>query len=184
MGVVVGIALVWFIIEILVWYLVAQFISGWLVFLWFIVAAFIGFGLLKKAFGTLNPVAQQFKSGVIPNPANQPPKQSMLKAVGFGLAGVLLLLPGLLSDIAAFLVLLPAIQNLLSNKAENYAKNNQDKMMAMMAKHMGGNSPFGNINGMGGMSGGFGQNSPFGGGFGGTTIDGKATIKQKSANDD
>ena len=184
MGVVVGVALVWFIIEMLVWYLVAQFISGWLVFLWFIVAAFIGFGLLKKAFGTLNPVAQQFKSGVIPNPANQPPKQSMLKAVGFGLAGVLLVFPGLLSDIAAFLVLLPAIQNLLSNKAENYAKNNQDKMMAMMAKHMGGNSPFGNINGMGGMSGGFGQNSPFSSGFGGTTIDGKATIKQKSANDD
>ena len=30
MGQIVGIAIVWFIIEMLLWYLLAQFISGWL----------------------------------------------------------------------------------------------------------------------------------------------------------
>ncbi len=29
MGQLVGLAIVWFIIEMLLWYLVAQFISGW-----------------------------------------------------------------------------------------------------------------------------------------------------------
>ncbi|OAV23304.1 hypothetical protein AO371_1571 [Moraxella catarrhalis] len=32
MGALVGIALIWFVIEMLLWYLVAQFISGWYVF--------------------------------------------------------------------------------------------------------------------------------------------------------
>lgn len=38
MGNIVGIAIVWLIIEMLVWYLIAQFVSGWWVFLWFVVA--------------------------------------------------------------------------------------------------------------------------------------------------
>lgn len=190
MGIVVGIALVWFIIEMLLWYLIAQFISGWLVFIWFIVAAVIGLSFIKKAAGTLNPMTQQIKSGVIPNPANQPAENTITKAIATGLAGVLLLLPGLLTDIGALLIMLPAIQKLLTTKAKNYAMNNQEKMMAMMAKQMGGQNPFG---GMGnanpfGQSNPFGQNNPFGkfGGLGnqGTTIDGKAKVKNQSANDD
>lgn len=187
MGIVVGIALVWFIIEMLLWYLIAQFVSGWLVFIWFIIAAVIGIGFIKKAASTLNPMTQQIKSGVIPNPANQPAESTITKSIATGIAGILLLLPGLLTDVGAFLMMLPAIQKLLTTKAKNYAMNNQEKMMAMMAKQMGGQNPFG---GMGGQNP-FGQNSPFGkfgsfGGFGnqGTTIDGQAKIKQKSANDD
>lgn len=194
MGVVVGIALVWFIIEMLLWYLLAQFISGWLVFIWFIVAAVIGISLIKKAAGTLNPLAQQVKGGVIPNPANQPPEGVITKSIAIGIAGVLLLLPGLLTDLGALLIMLPAIQKLLTTKAKNYAMNNQDKMMAMMARQMGGSSanPFGGMNGANnpfGQGNPFGQNNPFGTGgsgkFGnGTTIDGQAQVKQKSANDD
>ena len=189
MGVVVGIALVWFIIEMLLWYLIAQFVSGWLVFVWFIVAAVIGIGLIKKSVGTLNPMAQQMKSGVIPNPANQPPEGVITKSIAMGLAGVLLLLPGLLTDIGAFLMLLPVIQKLLTNKAKNYAMNNQEKMMAMMAKQMGGTGVFGNMGANVNPNNPFGQGNPFGqNGFGGfnqgTTIDGQAKIKQKSANDD
>ena len=48
MGQIVGIAIVWFIIEMLVWYLIAQFTSGWLVFMWFIIAAVIGIALIRK----------------------------------------------------------------------------------------------------------------------------------------
>ncbi|MDO4450301.1 MAG: FxsA family protein [Moraxella sp.] len=193
MGVVVGILLVWFIIEMLVWYLLAQFMSGWLVFIWFIVAIFIGLALIKKSASTLNPMAQQMKAmqnGVIPNPANQPPEATVTKSVAMGLAGILFLLPGLLTDAVAFLLLLPAIQKTLTTKAKDYAMKNQDKMMAMMAKQMGGQSPFGGMGGMGGNPfggmGGMGGQNPFGqGGFGsGTTIDGQAKIKGKSANDD
>lgn len=198
MGAVVGIALVWFVIEMLLWYLVAQFISGWWVFFWFIAAAVIGLMMLKKAAGTLNPMAQQVKqmqNGVIPNPANQPKEATIAKSVATGLAGILFLLPGLLSDVGAVLLLLPFVQRKLTTAAKNYALKNQDKMMQMMARQMGGQSPFGGMGGMGNMGGGqsspFGQN-PFGGfkGFGGTTVDGEARSVQKdvkrikSANDD
>lgn len=195
MGVVVGIALVWFIIEMLLWYLLSQFISGWLVFIWFVVAGVIGIGFIKKAASTLNPMTQQIKSGVIPNPANQPSEQTISKSIATGIAGILLLLPGLLTDFGALLIMLPAIQKLLTNKAKNYALNNQEKMMAMMAKQMGGQNPFGAMGNMGNSNANspfannpFEQN-PFGGKFGGfggsgTTIDGQAKIKQNSANDD
>lgn len=194
MGAVVGIALIWFIIEMLVWYLIAQFVSGWYVFFWFIVAAVLGIMLLKNAAGTLNPMAQQVKAmqnGVIPNPANQPAESKIVKSVAMGIAGILLLLPGLLTDLGAAILLLPVVQRKLSGAAKNYAMKNQDKMMQMMAKQMGGQNPFG---GMGGQNpfgaGGFGQ-SPFGKSpFGGTTVDGDAkpvnpNIKRiGSANDD
>lgn len=203
MGAVVGIALVWFVIEMLLWYLVAQFVSGWWVFFWFIVAAVIGLMLIKNAAATLNPMAQQLKqmqSGVIPNPANQPAESTVAKSVATGIAGLLLLLPGLLSDVGAVLLLLPFVQRKLTNAAKNYALKNQDKMIQMMSRQMGGQSPFG----MGGTvnpNNPFGQGNPFGrgGGFSGfgkggfnqgTTVDGEAKPVQKdikrlpSANDE
>ena len=62
MGQLVGLAIVWFIIEMLLWYLVAQFISGWWVFFWFIIAAVIGLSLIRRGMTTLNPTAQQMKA--------------------------------------------------------------------------------------------------------------------------
>lgn len=191
MGIVVGIVLIWFVIEMLLWYLIAQFVSGWLVFIWFIIAGVIGIGLIKKAATTLNPMAQQMKNGVIPNPANQPPEATITKSLAMGIAGLLFVLPGILTDIGAFLVLLPAIQKMLTTKAKNYAMNNQDKMMAMMAKQMGSQNPFGNMGNIN-PNNPFGQGNPFGGGgFGNpytnkgrTTIDGQAKTLNKSANDD
>ncbi len=211
MGQIVGIAVVWFIIEMLIWYLVAQFISGWWVFLWFIVAAVIGISLIRRGMKTLNPMAQQMKAGGMPgmmNPAMRPPEQTMIKTIGMAAAGLLLLIPGLLSDLLALLVVLPPVQKKLKDMANNYVMNNQQKMMEMMAKQMGGQmgsqNPFGNMggmNGMGDMNGGqnpFGSNNPFGGSspFGNvfkqnTTVDGTAKsvpkeVKKiaKPANDD
>ena len=189
MGALVGIALIWFIIEMLIWYLAAQFVSGWYVFFWFIIAAVIGIMMIRKAAGTLNPMAQQMKAiqkGVIPNPANQPAEATITKSIALGFSGLLFLLPGLLTDLVALLLLLPVVQNKLTAAAKDYALKNQDKMMQIMAKQKGGQSPFG---GMGGSP--FGKNGPFGktGGFG-TTVDGEAKpvnpdIKRiKSANDD
>ena len=162
MGQIVGIAIVWFIIEMLVWYLIAQFTSGWLVFMWFIIAAVIGISLIRKGMVALNPMAQQMKAGGMMNPAMRPQESTMLKSVAMAVAGILLLIPGVISDVLALLVVLPPVQKLLKDKANNYVMNNQQKMMEMMAKQMGG------AGGMGGMGsqnpfGGMGGQNPFGG---------------------
>lgn len=206
MGQIVGIAIVWFIIEMLLWYLLAQFMSGWWVFMWFIVAAVIGISLIRKGMASLNPMAQQMKAGGMMNPAMRPPESTMIKSIAMAVAGILLLIPGVLSDVLALLVILPPVQKKLKDFANNYVMNNQQKMMEMMAKQMGGQmggqNPFG---GMGGQNpfGGVGdmnnqnpfgqqQQNPFGDVFKQhTTVDGTAKnipkdVKKitKSANDE
>ncbi|WP_367103914.1 FxsA family protein [uncultured Psychrobacter sp.] len=204
MGQIVGIAIVWFIIEMLVWYLIAQFVSGWWVFFWFIIAAVIGISLIRKGMSALNPMAQQMKAGGMMNPAMRPQESTMLKSVAMAAAGILLLIPGVVSDLLALLVVLPPVQKKLKNMANNYVMNNQQKMMEMMAKQMGGQSPFGGAGGMSGQNpfGGMGgmnnqnpfgqQQNPFGDVFKQhTTVDGTAKnvpkdVKKitKSANDE
>ena len=156
MGQIVGIAIVWFIIEMLLWYLIAQFVSGWWVFIWFIIAAIVGIALIRKGMVALNPMAQQMKSGSMMNPAMRPQEATMMKSVAMAAAGLLLLIPGVLSDLAALLVVLPPVQKKLKDVANNYVMNNQQKMMEMMAKQTGGQSPFGG-------AGGLGSQNPFGG---------------------
>ena len=193
MGQIVGIAIVWFIIEMLLWYLLAQFMSGWWVFMWFIIAAVIGISLIRKGMAALNPMAQQMKAGGMMNPAMRPQESTMIKSVAVAAAGLLLLIPGVLSDLLALLVILPPVQKKLKDFANNYVMNNQQKMMEMMAKQMGGQSPFGGAGGMGGQNP-FGQQqqNPFGNVFKQhTTVDGTAKnipkdVKKitKSANDE
>ncbi|MEN6668976.1 FxsA family protein [Psychrobacter sp. B38] len=198
MGQIVGIAIVWFIIEMLLWYLLAQFMSGWWVFMWFIVAAIIGIALIRKGMASLSPMAQQMKAGGMMNPAMRPPEATMMKSVAMAAAGVLLLIPGVLSDIIALLLVLPPVQKKLKDVANNYVMNNQQKMMEMMAKQMGGQmgagqNPFGGAGGMNKQNP-FGQQqqNPFGDVFKQhTTVDGTAKnvpkdVKKitKSANDE
>ena len=157
MGQIVGIAIVWFIIEMLLWYLLAQFMSGWWVFMWFIIAAVIGISLMRKGMAALNPMAQQMKAGGMMNPGARPQESTMIKSVAMAAAGILLLIPGVLSDFLALLVVLPPVQKKLKNVANNYVMNNQQKMMEMMAKQMGGQmgggqNPFGGAGGMGGQN--------------------------------
>ncbi|GLR28446.1 MULTISPECIES: FxsA family protein [Psychrobacter] len=206
MGQIVGIAIVWFIIEMLLWYLLAQFMSGWWVFMWFIVAAVIGISLIRKGMASLNPMAQQMKAGGMMNPAMRPPESTMIKSIAMAVAGILLLIPGVLSDVLALLVILPPVQKKLKDFANNYVMNNQQKMMEMMAKQMGGQmggqNPFGGMGGqnpfggVGGMNNqnpfGQQQQNPFGDVFKQhTTVDGTAKnipkdVKKitKSANDE
>jgi len=207
MGQIVGIAIVWFIIEMLLWYLLAQFMSGWWVFMWFIVAAVIGISLVRKGMASLNPMAQQMKAGGMMNPAMRPPESTMIKSIAMAVAGILLLIPGVLSDLLALLVVLPPVQKKLKDVANNYVMNNQQKMMEMMAKQMGGQmgggqNPFGGMGGQNpfGGAGGMNNQNPFGqqqqNPFGDvfkqhTTVDGTAKnvpkdVKKitKSANDE
>lgn len=184
MGMALGIALVWFIIEMLLWYLIAQFISGWWVFGWFIVAVAIGVVLLKNAAKVLKPMGANMQAAML-NPSTRPPENVLVGAAAKSVAGLLLILPGVLSDLIAVLLLLPPVQAKLKKIGTNYVMNNQEKMMQMMMRQMGGagGNPFG---GMGGQNpfgnSPFGQN-PFGQNGRGTTIDGEAVVKRKSAND-
>ena len=206
MGQIVGIAIVWFIIEMLLWSLIAQFMSGWWVFMWFIIAAVIGITLIRKGMAALNPMAQQMKASGMMNPAMRPQESTMIKSVAMAAAGILLLIPGVLSDLLALLVVLPPVQKKLKDFANNYVMNNQQKMMEMMAKQMGGKmgggqNPFGGMGGQNPFGGGgvngqnpFGQQqqNPFGDVFKQhTTVDGTAKnipkdVKKitKSANDE
>ena len=193
MGQIVGIAIVWFIIEMLLWYLIAQFISGWWVFGWFVVAAIIGVVMIRRGIATLNPMAQQMKAGGMMNPAMRPPENTMVKSVAITVAGILLLIPGVLSDLLALLVVLPPVQKKLKDMASTYIMNKQQKMMEMMAKQMGGQSPLGGMGGMGGNAQNpFGSQNPFGGANNGgnanpfgnvfkqhTTVDGSAKTVPK-----
>lgn len=51
------------------------------------------------------------------------------------------MLPGILSDIVAMLVLLPAVQNKFKALAKDYATKNPEKLMQMVSSRMGGIDP-------------------------------------------
>lgn len=208
-GAVLGLGLIWAVIEILVWIGIAQFISGWWVFLWFIAAFVIGSGLMRTGMKNIGPMAQQMQQGGMMNPGIRPPQSVMIKSLALVAAGILLMIPGVLSDIAALFLMLPPVQNKLHDYANRYMMKNQQKMMDMMAQRMqdmgmdpsqfqqGGGS-FGAGGAFGGGSfGGFSStgSGKFGGGFSssgrGTTVDSEATVvnpknvkKLESANDD
>ena len=118
MGALVGIALIWFIIEMLIWYLAAQFVSGWYVFFWFVIAFFIGLNLVRANATGLMPQMQQMQMGQIgadPALSNNLPKI---------FAGFLLMIPGLISDVLALLVMIPAVQNAFKASVERLSKAN------------------------------------------------------------
>lgn len=184
MGVGIAIALVWFIIEMLLWYLIAQFISGWWVFGWFVLAFFMGLIFIKKGASVLAPLATQAKSGNMASLSAFMTKQDVLmQALATSMAGVLLLIPGILSDLAALLVLMPPVQKKIKAVGTQYAMKNQEKMMAMMTGQMPRQSPFGAMGNMGGQNPFGSMGASAGKANKGNVIDGNAKIKTP-ANDD
>lgn len=133
------------ILEIAVWIGVAQFISGWYVFFWFIIAFVIGLNLLRSSTATIMPQLQQMQmTGMMGNDPAIAKKKKMATAF----AGILLMIPGLITDVLALLVILPPVQNAIKNAGMKYMAK---KQQAMMNNMMGG---------MGDMGGAQGQN-PF-----------------------
>lgn len=81
------------ILEIAVWIGIAQFISGWYVFFWFIIAFFIGLSMLRSSTSSIMPQLQQMQmSGQM---GNDP---AVTKKLAVAMAGFLLMLPGVVSD--------------------------------------------------------------------------------------
>ncbi|MEO4207361.1 MULTISPECIES: FxsA family protein [Acinetobacter] len=129
------------IVEIAVWIGVAQFISGWYVFFWFILAFFIGLGLIRRSTAGIMPQLQQMQmTGQL---GNDP---TVTKKLAYAFAGFLLMLPGLVSDVLAVLILIPGVQTAFRNIAmRTLAKRQQAMMEKMMGGNMGGQNPFADL---------------------------------------
>ncbi|ENX05360.1 FxsA family protein [Acinetobacter courvalinii] len=131
--------------EVLVWIGVGDLVgSMWYVFFWFIIAFFIGLNLLRSSASTIMPQLQQMQmTGQL---GGDP---AVTKKLALAMAGFLLMIPGLISDVLAVLVLIPAVQTAFRNAL---MKTMAKRQQAMMDKMMGG---------MGGMSGGAAGQNPF-----------------------
>ncbi|AOA58725.1 FxsA family protein [Acinetobacter larvae] len=132
------IILIAIIAEIAVWIGVAQFISGWYVFFWFIIAFFIGLNMLRSSLATIMPQMQQMQMGGQMGAMGSP-------KIALAMSGFLLMLPGLISDVFALLILIPPIQKICRTFAMGILAKRQQ---AMMEKMMGG--MMGGAGGMGG----------------------------------
>ena len=129
------IVLVGLILEVFVWIGVGDLVgSMWYVFFWFIVAFFIGINLIRKYAGGLMPKMQQMRSGQM---SGDPALMANLPKI---LAGLLLLIPGLISDVLAVLILIPSVQNLLKNALMKTMAKRQQAMMEKMMGGMSGNT--------------------------------------------
>ncbi len=136
------------ILEVFVWIGVGDLVgSMWYVFFWFMAAFFMGMNLIRKYSAGLMPQMQQMRMGQM---TGDPALTSNLPKI---LAGFFLLIPGLITDVLAVLILIPSVQNIFKNAM---MKTMAKRQQAMMDKMMGG--MMGDMNGMGG--GAQGQN-PF-----------------------
>lgn len=140
--------LIYFILEIAVWIGVAQFISGWYVFFSFFITFFIGLSMIRSSTATIMPQMQQMQmTGQMGMDAD------VSKKLTVAISGFLLMIPGLITDALAIIILIPGVQKLARNFAMNMiAKRQQAMMNKMMGGMMGGS--------MGDMGGQDGQN-PF-----------------------
>lgn len=127
--------------EIAVWIGVAHFIGGWWVFLLIMGGFFLGLNILRRSMGGVMPQLQQMQ---MTGQVSQDPQ--VAKKLPMALAGFLLMLPGLITDVLAVLVLIPAVQRYLQKSLMSAM---QKRQQSMMEKMMGG---FGGMNG--GMAGG------------------------------
>lgn len=132
--------------EILAWIMVGRMVgSGWYVFFWFIAAFMLGLSLLRASKAQLMPQLQQMQMGMM---TGTPPNMSVL---GRALAGVLLMIPGLITDVLALLVLLPPVQRKLQATVMSALQKRQNAMLNQM---MGGAAndanPFGMMGGAAG----------------------------------
>lgn len=103
--------------------------SMWYVFFWFVAAFFIGLNMIRTHASGLMPQMQQMQKGQMssdPNLANNLPKI---------IAGLFLLIPGLITDVIAILILIPPVQQAFK---AIMMKTMMKRQQAMMEKMMGG----------------------------------------------
>src|SRR5690606_10629820 len=118
------------ILEVFVWIGVGDLVgSMWYVFFWFIAAFFIGMNMIRKYSAGVMPQMQQMQMGQM---SADPALSSNLPKI---LAGFFLLIPGLITDVLALLMLIPPVQQAFKVAMMKVMMKRQQ---AMMEKMMGG----------------------------------------------
>ena len=120
--------------EVLVWIGVGDLVgSMWYVFFWFIIAFFIGLNLVRSSTSNIMPQLQQMQmTGQL---GSDP---AVTKKLAIAMSGFLLMLPGLISDVLAVLVLIPAVQTAFRNALMKTMAKRQQALMDQMMGGMGG----------------------------------------------
>ena len=124
--------LVGIVLEILLWIALAHVISGWWIFLWTIGTFLLGLNILRGSASNIMPQLQQMQTtGQMSGEAKV---QSNLARA---LSGFLLLLPGILTDVLALILFIPAVQTWLRTALMGMMMKRQQSMMQNMMKGMG-----------------------------------------------
>ncbi len=124
------VVLVGLVLEVFVWIEVGDLVgSMWYVFFWFVAAFFIGLNLVRANATGLMPQMQQMQMGQM---SGDPQLTNNLPKI---LAGILLIIPGLITDVLAVLILIPPVQQAFKNMM---MKTMMKRQQAMMEKMMGG----------------------------------------------
>lgn len=137
-----------------------RMVGGWMLLLWFVIAFFLGRQIMRGATKELTPQFQQAQQG---QPLN--PNTNFLVAMCQALAGFLFILPSMLTDVIAVLLLLPPVQKALQGKMTQAFEKRGSNFMMMGGFGGMGQSPFG-------QQSPFSQENPFGRG---QVFDGEAT---------
>ncbi len=120
--------------EILVWIFVGQLVgSAWYVFFWFIAAFVIGLNIVRASTSHIMPQMQQMQMNGQMN-SNDPETGKYLTRT---IAGVLLMIPGLITDFIALLTLIPAVQNTFKRVVMSAMQKRQQVMMSRMMGQQG-----------------------------------------------
>ncbi|EOR08414.1 UPF0716 protein FxsA [Acinetobacter genomosp. 15BJ] len=131
--------------EVLVWIGVGDLVgSMWYVFFWFIIAFFIGLNMVRSSTSSIMPQLQQMQmTGQL---GGDP---AVTKKLALAMSGFLLMVPGLISDVLAVLVLIAPVQTAFRNALmKTMAKRQQammDKMMGGMGGGAAGQNPFADL---------------------------------------
>ncbi|MBL3666048.1 FxsA family protein [Streptomyces sp. M2CJ-2] len=108
---------VWLVLEIWLLTVLAGASNGLVVFLVLLAGLVLGSVVIKRAgrraFKNLTETLQQQQSGVLPEPRPNSEGNGLVM-----LGGLLLILPGLVSDAAGLLLLVPPVQKAVSRRAE------------------------------------------------------------------
>ncbi|MEU6735129.1 FxsA family membrane protein [Streptomyces physcomitrii] len=119
----------WLVLEIWLLTLVAEAAGGVTVFLLLLAGAVLGATVVKRAgrraMSRLSEIVQQQQSGAAPAVAGRSEGNAFAM-----LAGLLLILPGFLSDLAGLLLLLPPVRGSLGRSAEKAMERRVDRAAA------------------------------------------------------
>lgn len=119
-----------------IWF--GKMVGGWMLLLWFVMAFFIGRQIMRGASKELMPQFKQAQQG-----QSLDPNTDFLAALCQALAGFLFIVPSVLTDGLAILLLLPPVQKALQGKMTQAFEKRGASLMMMGGFGGMGQSPFG-----------------------------------------